>query len=206
MLPRPQLLAILPMLPTHPIEELCFRAVHLEALYGFHRAPPYTSIRPLFPLGAPASGARFTPVGGMNSLYVAADPETAFAEANQIYTASRRHQSSLLLQPPGPTVLFSVRVRIEKCLDLTDVLVMGTLNTSAAELTRGWRRRNTGTLPATQELGLAAFDSGQIQAMRYPSVRQPGHTCFVIFTDRLAGTPAFAEVYDPDDNLRERIP
>ena len=81
----PALAALLPTLPLQPFQGVLYRAVTLEALYGFHRNPPYPQVRPLYNLGAPAAGARYTPLGGPPSLYLAVDADTAIAEVNQVY-------------------------------------------------------------------------------------------------------------------------
>ena len=198
------LLSILPTLPVQSIEEVCFRAVNLEKLYGFHNQVKY-SLRPLYPFGSPVTGARFTPVGGMASLYLAADPETAFAEANQIYTKTRK-LNPLTFQPPPPTVIFGVQVKVEQVVDLTDTSIQSALQTSANEIKRHWRRSAGSGLPPTQQLGQAAFDCGTIQALRYASAQRPGGICYAIFTERLTGNTSFVEVYDPDNNLLERLP
>jgi hypothetical protein len=54
-------------------------------------------------------------------------------------------------------------------------------------------------------LGLAAFDSGKFDALRYRSTKNPKGIYYVIFTPRLNGT-SFVELYDPEGNFSERIP
>jgi RES domain-containing protein len=206
MLSYRQLVAILPTLPMQTVETICFRAVNLETLFGFHRVPPYATVRPLYPLGAPLRGARFTPVGGMASLYVAADPETAYAEVNQVYNKLRSNSQSVS-HPPAPTVIFSVAIKLERYLDLADSSVRTALHTNDRELTGAWRRAVRGSsVTPTQQMGKAAFECGHIQALRYVSAQNLGHVCYVIFTDRLTNSSSYAEVYDPDGNLRERLP
>lgn len=182
-----------------------YRAIHLEALYGFHRIPPYPEPRPLYSLGAPRSGARFTPIDGPASLYLAEDPETAYAEANRVFAAVRAADPKIHIPAP-PTVLVSATVVVETVLDLTDGRIRSALKSSDLELQMPWRTpTTTRRRAATQRLGLAAYRSGRFAAIRYPSVQLPGHSCFVIFPDRLTNV-SFVEVFDPDGNLRERIP
>ena len=208
MLAYSQLRNVLPGLPVQPLtgQNVFYRAITLEALYGFHQNPPYTSIRPLYNLGAPAGGARFTPQNGPPALYLTAEPETAFAEVEQFY-AKLRQQNPPLFALTRPVVLISVNVHLEQVLDVTDAAIQAALQTTPQELAGSWRvPQNQGLLAPTQELGQAAFDCGAIQALRYESVQHPGHACYVIFTDRLQNTASFVEVHDPDNNLRERLP
>jgi len=86
MLTEPALRRVLPTLPTCTFEGILYRAVDLEALFGFHQPTPYPHPLPLFSEGARQWGARYTPIGGPASLYLALDPQTAYAEANRIHT------------------------------------------------------------------------------------------------------------------------
>jgi hypothetical protein len=60
MLPREDLVQALAGLASRSIEGVLYRAIDLEALYGFQRPDPYPQPRPLYGFGAPAHGARFT--------------------------------------------------------------------------------------------------------------------------------------------------
>ncbi|MBC7528166.1 MAG: RES family NAD+ phosphorylase [Chthonomonadaceae bacterium] len=192
-------------IPVTTFRGVLYRAVTLEALYGFHHSPPYPSLRPLYNLGAPTTGARYTPRNGMPSLYLAEDTDTALAEVNQIFAALRRLQLPTSVSIP-PCVLFSVNVSLRQILDLSDPQIRATLQTDVSELVAPWREaQSSPTLPATQRLGREAFDSGRIQALRYPSAQEPDCYCYVIFTDCLGETD-FVEVYDPDGNLKECLP
>ena len=60
--------------------------------------------------------------------------------------------------------------------------------------------------PPTQVLAQAAYDSGGIAGIRYPSAKYPGGVNLVVFPDRLAGSPAdYLEAYDPDGHLAQRL-
>jgi RES domain-containing protein len=130
----------------------------------------------------------------MPTLYLAEDVETAHAEANQ------------LVGKAPPTVVLTIDIHLESVLDLTLPLVQQELGTDLDELCGPWRVLQSNGQPVpTHELGSAVFASGRYQAVRYPSVRLPGHTCFAVFTERLT-PPDFVEVFDPHDNVRQRIP
>lgn len=204
MLGGTDLLTVVAKLPGGPYTRVLYRAIHLEALYGFHRMPPHPRPQPLYSLGAPIRGARFTPRGGPASLYLAEDTETAISEANQVNLTIRRQNAALAPQIE-PTVMVAVTVHLESVLDLTEAPVQAMLGTDTTELTRPWRIPPPGGLPPTQELGAALFASGKFQAARYPSARRPGGSCLVVFTDRIQD-PAFVEVHDPRGNVHQRRP
>jgi RES domain-containing protein len=204
MLAGDELAAALASLHGEPFEGVLYRAIFLEALFGFHQKPPYTQPQPLYGLGAPSHGARFTPRGGMATLYMAEDQETALAEAHRVGATIRRLRSSAG-EPHRPTVLVSAVVRLTSVLDLAAVSVHAALCTNTAELVRPWRRaQRRGPVP-TQELGAAVFASGRFQAVRFPSAQLDDHCCMAIFPDRLLA-PALVEIYDPDGNIRQRVP
>ena len=98
---------------THYQGQLC-RAVNADALYGFSRAGHYVP-RPLYNLGPPKGGARFTPRGGMPCLYLAEDYETSLREYLQVGSPAR-----LRTTVRNTTfVNYVADVRLEKVLDLT---------------------------------------------------------------------------------------
>src|SRR5437867_2983977 len=119
MLADDELASALAALAGRPFEGVLYRAIFLEALFGFHQKPPYPQPKPLYSLGAALRGARFTPRGGMATLYLAEDQETALAEAHRIGAAIRRVRLSAA-EPQRPAVLVSAVVRVDSVLDLSD--------------------------------------------------------------------------------------
>jgi len=205
MLTEAELLTILPSLPTDAFEGILYRAIDLEALFGFHQPIPYAQPLPLFSEGARQRGARYTPIGGPASLYLALDPQTAYAEANRVHTQVWRNAATNTPALP-PTVLISVRARIDGILDITDSTIQQHLQTANRELLRPWRlAQSRGRVVATQLLGQAAFACGNIQALRYPSAQSSGAHCFVVFPERLV-TPAYVEIVDQHLNIPQRLP
>src|SRR6266540_4295093 len=119
--------------PLMRYEGVLCRAVHAATLYGFKKAAAYIP-RPLYDLGSPAGGARFTPRGCAPALYLADDYETSLHEYLQV-------GSHVRLRPPvgtGAIVLFVAEVNVERVLDLRDRRVLTTLATTAAELRQSW--------------------------------------------------------------------
>ena len=205
MLSASDLTAALQSLHGFSYEGVLYRAVDMEALFGFHQPTPYPRPLPLFSEGARQRGARYTPVGGPASLYLAHDPETAYAEANRVHTQAWAGASNIAPASP-PTVLISVRARLNSVLDITDAVIQRELQTSYQELLRPWRRaQSRGEIVATQALGQAVFDCGLFQAIRYPSALSPGAHCLLVFPERLV-TPAYVETIDQHFNIPQRLP
>lgn len=178
-----------------------YRAIHLEALFGFHQPRPYPAAQPLYSLGAPVHGARFTPRGGPPSLYIAEEVETAIAEANPIARSTGCGLNAL----NEPTVVLAVEARLLSVIDLTSALAQARLDTELAELLGPWRRPPA-VLPApTQILGQFIYDSRRFDGVRYPSSRRSEGHGMVVFTDLLV-PPAFLEVHDRHRNVHQRLP
>jgi RES domain-containing protein len=155
--------------------------------------------QPLWAGASKINGARFTPKGSFDSLYLAFDPVTALLEV----------QALVLL--PGATVplrtapwtLVSVDGSVGHVLDLTDAKILDALGTNESEIGGPWVKV---TDPPTQELAKAAYDSRRISGIKYGSAKNPGGFNLVVFTDRLGiSSIEHLEVYDPDGHLHQRI-
>jgi RES domain-containing protein len=160
--------------------------------------------QPLWGGAAKLAGARFTPQGGFDSIYLAHDPITAFIEV-----------SALVLLPSGPVpvrtapwVVVSVDGTLNNLLDLTDGTTLAALGTTAQEVTGNWV---TMPQPPTQRLGQLAYDLASIAGIniagiKYASAKHPGGLNLVVFPDRISVADGnFLEVYDPHGNLAQRI-
>jgi RES domain-containing protein len=186
-----ELLTTLPKLPSASHTGTLFRRVTLAALQ---------SVKPhqfLYSLGGGKEGARFTPKSGPSSLYIAEDELTAEAESKQGGFENFRKTAA------PPSVVYSLKVSLKAVLDLTDARVVKKIGSSRAELAATWRPHRKKA--PTQILGLAAFNSGKFDALRYRSTKNPKGICYVIFTPRLDGD-SFVELHDPEGNFSERIP
>lgn len=155
--------------------------------------------RPLWGGAAKLVGARFTPQGGFDSIYLADNPITAFIEV------------SALVQLPGgpvpvrtaPWVVVSVDGMLNNLLDLTEPATLAVLGTTAQEVAGTWA---TTPHPPTQVLGQIAFDLGRIAGIKYPSATHPSGLNLVVFPDRIpVAAGNFLEVYDPHGNLAQRL-
>lgn len=198
MLPPRQAAAALAKAPLISARGPWSRAIGYRYLIG---PPPGQSglPQPLWGDAAGLVGARFTPQGGFDSIYLANDPITAFVEV-----------SALVLLPAGPVpvrsapwVVVSVDGIMNSLLDLTDPATLTALGTTAREMTGNWV---TTRHPPTQLLGQLAYDSGRIAGIRYASAKHPGGMNVVVFPDRITVAAGnYLEVYDPHGNLAQRI-
>jgi RES domain-containing protein len=170
-----------------------FRYV-LKAPGGKKGAP-----QPLWGGAAKIKGARFTPKGGFDSIYLAWDQITALLEV----------QALILI--PGTTVplrtapwaLVTVDGIVSHVLDLTNASILKALGTNEQETTGSWAK---GAKPPTQELARAAYDSGRIVGIKYSSAKYPGGVNLVVFPDRLVPPSTdYLEVFDPHGSLAQRI-
>jgi len=198
MLPSLQLAAVLRTVKLVSAHGPWSRAVGYQHLL---RPPPGLtgSPQPLWGGAAKLVGARFTPQGGFDSVYLAHDPITAFIEV-----------SALLLLPGGPVpvrsapwVIVSVDGRLNNLLDLTDATTLAALGTTEQEMTGTWA---TIKHPPTQLLARLAYDSGRITGIKYRSAKYKGGLNLVVYPDKIyISSGNYMEVYDPHRNLSQRI-
>ena len=211
MLSPQELQQVLPTLPRAAVPGPWTRVLALRyAVIPPPGASLGASPDPLWAGGARNRGARFTPKGGFDSIYLATDPITALMEV------------SLVLQNPNalyftmatpPWVIFAVDGVVTDTVDLCNPAIQSSLNTTFQELTGDWSYSQSlylnsqGPLPPTQVLGQAAYDCGIVAGLKYPSAKQPQSTCLLVFPDRIAlGSQNYLEVYDPNQIVRGRLP
>lgn len=207
MLAEAELRQVLPTLPTRVVHGPWYRAVGYAVLQGPpSEAPPGSSPQPLWPGGPKGKGARFTPKGGFDSIYVASDPDTAFAESNRVFLVPGGPTFPLR---SAPTVTLTIDGIIVEVLDLADATILANLGTSIAELTGDWRyTQSTGAIPPTQLLATVAYESQTVHGLLYISAKNPEQgRNLVVFTDRFGcGQACSLEVYDPSGQLYQRFP
>lgn len=155
--------------------------------------------KPLYAAGSKIDGARFTPKGSFDSLYLAGDQVTALAEVNSLVLVP----GGPLPVPAPPCTLFAVKGIVTRVLDLTDATTRAMLGTDEQEMTGAWAKVPN---PPTQLLAQAGYDSGLIAGIQYGSAKHPGKKNIVVFPERLTPpAPDYLEVHDPDGNLLQRI-
>lgn len=200
MLPEPDLRSLLPTLPHTTIYGPWSRAVHAR-----HLLPPTPSPHPLWPYGAPMTGARYTPKGGFPTIYLASDLPAAYFEVESIL-AVPGVPPRLTRHPP--LVFVAVDGLLSEMLDLTDDAIQTSLQTTYQELT-GERRLtpSTGHLAPTQLLGKAAYESGRFLGLVAPSSKSPESEIVAVFYDRLmSSVKSELAVQDPDGHFAQRLP
>jgi RES domain-containing protein len=170
--------------------------------YQYLLSPPPGQSGPSQPLwggAARLAGARFTPPGSFDSIYLTLDPITAFIEV-----------SALIMLPTGPVpvrsapwVIVSVDGQLDQVLDLTDPAILAALGTTEHEMTGSWVRIPH---PPTQTLAREAYDTGRIVGIKYRSAKHASGLNLVVFPGRIPLSPKnYLEVYDPQGKLSQRI-
>jgi len=92
--------------------------------------------QPLWAAGSKIDGARFTPKGSFDSLYLARDQVTALAEVNGLVLLSAGPHSV----PMPPCTLFVVNGIVSRVLDLTDAATLAALGSNEQEVTGSWAK------------------------------------------------------------------
>jgi RES domain-containing protein len=166
---------------------------------GHKSTPP----QPLWGIGSIKNGGRYNKPNGFEVIYLAEDPITALAEVMLVF---RLNSPSIGKIKGPPMVHIAVDGILDSALDLTGSVIQEALATSQQELTGAWlwEQANTGEAP-TQRLGRIAFESERICGLRYPSSKNAGGVCVAVFPERLTRN-SYMEVFDPFDNLAQRIP
>lgn len=198
---------------------LALRAAFTTLPVVEYRKTLFRTIRPIFlgggtPLsgiGARLHGARFTPKGTFDTIYLAEDPLTAYIEfQNEALSLMRDMDDEHGVRLPVIATL-SPHVSFTQSwiLDLTRREVRQHLGTDLNELATPWRVWPGPMLPPTQQLAQEAHASGNFVGVRFFSIRNPGGICLAIFEDllRAKGGPDFIDL---DDSMnagpKQRIP
>lgn len=200
------------MLGYRPLIQTVLRQARLVAVHGpwsravaFHnlQGPPPGTSGPPQPLWGGASkkvGARFTPPGSFDSLYMAWEPITALLEVQALALNPTGH----LVPLTNPWVVLCLEGIVAPVLDLTDTATCQILESNLQEITGSWYLQAN---PPTQDLGQAAYDSKLIAGIRYPSAKNLGKgNNLVVFPERLhLFQNNFLAVHDPHSLLNQRI-
>jgi RES domain-containing protein len=179
-----------------------FFSVKVAAIGPFFRKH-LVDPRPLWGIGSIKNGGRYNKPESFEVVYLAEDPITALAEVNLVFRSSSPDLGKI---KGPPMVHIAVDGILENVLDTSSADVQRALATSHQELTGAWlwEQAESGQAP-TQRLGRIAFESKRLCGLRYPSSKNPGGTCVAVFAERLSGG-SYLEVYDPFNNLAQRIP
>lgn len=157
----------------------------------------------MWPHGPSLKGARFTPKGGADALYLAGDPTLALLEVDAIYNVPHGPPVAI---PANPKALFQVKVALSAVLDVADAGTQTALSTTVQELTGDWRYSSgTGQPTPTHVLGELAYASKRIEAILSLSAKDVAGRVLVVFPGRLSKA-SFVEVFDGTGTLKQRLP
>jgi RES domain-containing protein len=194
MLSEPKLTEALKYILTSPLEGTLFRII----------AAKYITTA-LSAIGSTKYGGRYNPKSSFEALYLSFLDRTALAEINGYSTTA----PELKKMRQAPRTILSVDYKLASVLDLTVESNQQILKTDLEELSLEWRMEHLsyGRNTATQVLGEAVYALGSIQALKVPSVKDPGYANMVLFPDRITLDPSsFIEVYDPFGLVKARFP
>jgi RES domain-containing protein len=153
---------------------------------------------PLWAGGARLFGARFTPKGGFDTLYLASDLVTVAREIGAMFPSGE------VAPTKDPFTVVHVTGTLAGVLDLTRPEIVAQLRTTPDELAAPWRLVRSAP---THRLGSAAFRSGRVSAIRCTSSKHPQGTITAVFVDRLASLPpSHLECVDATGRLSRRLP
>lgn len=188
---NPELAACLTTLQTLPFVGVTYRLIHAR----------YAETA-LSSIGSLQTGGRYNPRGGFEVLYLADSPVTALQEVEALV----KTRSGLFPIKGPPRILISVEVTLHAVLDLTSAEVQEALGTSLQELTGAWiALDDREAKAATQRLGEACFELGTVEALKFPSARDPRAFNLAVFPDRLR-TGSLLQVFDESGIINVRLP
>ncbi|MCJ7472584.1 MAG: RES family NAD+ phosphorylase [Actinobacteria bacterium] len=150
---------------------------------------------PLSGLGSLEHGGRYNYFKDrFEVIYLAPDPETATAESTR---------DAMLITPRA---MITIKVTLQKVIDLKDTKVINALGINEQELCCPWRKiQDIDEEKAyTQILGHMIYKSQEFEAIHYPSVQKKGKYNLAIFPERLEKDSEL-KVYDPDKKIGQVI-
>jgi len=181
MLPPSEFRKALNKIPYIPVESNFYRFIKIQFIK-----------HPLSGLGSLRHGGRYNYKNVFEVLYLTSDPDTAVAESSR----------DRLLIPPS--VLITVRVRLQRVINIENEDVINSLGIIRAELNKPWRKiQDIDEKKAyTQVLGELIYDSREFEAIRYPSAIRNGKYNLALFTERLRNSSE-VKVYDPEHRINK---
>lgn len=185
MLAAAALPAALAAIPAVEYRKVLYRTIRPQFLAAL---PPNPLPTPLSGIGASLRGARYTPKGTFDTIYLAEDAHTAYIEFhNEMLALMRDMDDEQGVRLPTLATLAPHAAFVPSgILDLTRRDVRQHLNTDLNELALPWRTVVQPALSPTQLLAREVHATGRYLGIRYFSLRNPGGVCLAIFEDLLA--------------------
>lgn len=192
----------------HPRQEKIFqaletldlsRAVIISVDGYYYRTISYRrSKEPLSTIGAKKTGGRynFRPANG-NSISCLYCGERDITATTEKFYGLKRDQ-----KPLPPHTVVAVAVKLSQVLDLSDHNKCEQAGIDWDLLNAPWEYcQDRLKIPAySQEIGRLAFESTEIEAIKFASTKKLGNHNLAIFTNKLRSNSAI-ELYDPDGDF-----
>ena len=152
--------------------------------------------------GARHVGARWNPPNSMATVYSALDIRTATEES-----LAHHRYFGFPLETALPRVMISIRVSLQRVLDLTEQRLRRTLGINRGQLLgEDWRACNAGGNEAlTQVIGRLAWVS-QWEAMLVPSAAEPKGVNLIIFPGNLLPPESYLLIINRDQLPPKAMP
>ena len=131
--------------------------------------------------GSKLHGQRWNPAG-IAVLYASLTPEAAMAE-----TLAHYRYYEIPIEEAMPRVFVGIQVKVGSILDLRAADTVRRLGVSKQRLLKNdWRREvSLGHVPLTQQVGLAAYNSG-LEGLLVPSAAEKSGTNLLLFPDNFS--------------------
>jgi len=145
-------------------------------------------------LGSIRTGGRFNPKGAFEILYFANHADTMLREVRIVQYDVGGNAISV---PSRPYIAISLQYEFALTIDLNDPAIQAALKIDHQDLTSAWELDLlNGTTPVTQDLGIAARDTG-IEALIVPSARHAGFSNVAVIRDQLLES-SFIRIHRPE--------
>ena len=166
-------------LTPHPLEQTFFRVIHAK-----YAATALSAV------GSYRFGGRYNPAGSFEVLYLADSPVTALEEVEALLRSGAALQG---VKGP-PRILLSVECRLQAVVNLKDSLT--SLDLHLSDIISPWRDSlRRGETPVTHTLSTLAYKRGDVEALLFPSAKNPETLNLAVFPDRL-GEGSSLRVFD----------
>jgi RES domain-containing protein len=197
MLDHDALILALQSLPIVSLKGTAYRSI----LNKYVSSPQYDN-SPLSTKSSQTVGGRYNPPNQFGALYAADTPGNALVET----LAMLKTNEGFIGIKSSPRLVLSLEYQLSQVLDLFENTNQCVIGTDLDELKQSWRDVNVeGRVAATQNLGMAIYDMGRIEALKVPSAKIAGAYNLVVFPDRLT-EDSFVSVYDEDRLITAKIP
>lgn len=176
-------------LARRPLKQTFFKVIHAK-----YAATALSAV------GSYRFGGRYNPAGSFEVLYLADSPVTALEEVEALL----RSGEGLRGVKGPPRILLSVECDLGKFVNLSESL--SALGLRLEALTSPWRDSlRRGETPVTHRLGTLAYERGDVEALLFPSTKNPATLNLAVLPDRLTEGSSL-RVFDDSGMIEARMP